>query len=394
MKSVLLWKRTIEYYMMLAFCKWKSDLDTIFDDILKLYRDKYITPSDTKLLNLFFKKDVTQDDLDNFLEVWDIEKEGGHKALMLSYFMKLHPEFTYSSYIEPRLNGILKYYRFKNLSLVSHYKKICTAIKQAGIEFLVLKGGALKYYNPEFPRIMGDIDILVPPKDYEKAKKIALSFGYKYTEHEHSIDLQDPQTDLTLLDIHYKFNMHTATDDSITEDIFKRAKRENVFGIDGVYVPCVEDMLFLLLVNLNKNMAQYSSFPSILYSIIDSKYLINLKPDFDWDIVKQNAVKTQTEHHLAVAIRFINEYASDKLPEMYEKEFNERCILHIYNEWYLKKLQKKSHTLFIDTVKRIIKNIIKYFKFRYLYIIHRQKSVRTDVNRAKSILETQDLIKR
>ena len=393
MKKLSFGKRNIEYYMMSAYREDGIDLDEISNHIVNHYKSTYVTENDEKLLNLFFKQDIAQEDLDKFLEDWDIEREGGQKALMLSYFMKNHPELKYSSYIEPRLNGILKYYRFKNLNYVSHYKKVCTAVKNADIDILILKGGAFRHYNPEFPRVMGDIDFLVR-NDYEKAKNIALGFGYKYKEYKHSMDLHDPVTNMNLLDIHKMLDLQTDSAELINEDLFKRASLEKVFGLNDVYVPCPEDMMFLLLVNLNKNLMRNTSIHNILHSIIDSMYLIHLKPDFDWNIVKQNAIKTKTEPQLAVIIKFLNEFVPEKLPEMFEKEFLDRCILHIYNKWYLKRLKKKSQTLFIDILKKIWKNIIYYFKFRYLYIKYKQKSVRENAELAKSILENQKLLRK
>lgn len=387
------WDRNLEYYITDLLSENSSDIKYISQNVVSHYKNSYITKSDEKLLNIFFKENISQNDLDNFLNEWDIEKEGAHKALMLSYFMKNHPELTYSPYIEPRLNGILKYYRFQNLSLLSHYKRICGTLTEAKINIMIIKGGAFRHYNPDFPRLMGDIDIIVPQKDYKKAKKIALGMGYKYEESPHSIDIHDPNTNINLLDIHHRIDTQTKCGKSIYKDLFKRAQRERVFNVDNIFVPCPEDMMFLLLTNLNKNMAHFNNISGILYSIIDCMFLINYKPDFNWDIVSQNAIKTKTEHQIAVTLKFLNEYVPKKLPELFEKELNDTGVLCFYNGKFLNKMRQKSHSLMLKESFNSINDFLYYIKFRPQYIAYKQKFIRQNVNLAKFVLRNQSLIK-
>ncbi|MBR6126139.1 nucleotidyltransferase family protein [bacterium] len=393
MKSMPYWKRNIEFYINRTFVESENaDIESIEGSIVEHFRNKYITESDKKLLNLFFKKDVLQEELDKFLEEWDIEREGGHKALMLSYFMKNHPELSYSPYIKPRLDGILKYYKFKNLNILSHYKKICTALISSNINFLIMKGGALRHYNPDFPRIMADVDILIKDKKYEKAKNIAIKMGYKYTEYWHSIDLYETVSNNTVLDIHHKIDLQAKNEVSLNRDLFNRANREKVFGIEGVYVPCPEDMMFLLLSNLNKNLMRNTSYHSILYSIIDSMYLFNLKSDFDWNIVRENAIKTKTESQVAVAIKFLNEYVPIKLPEMFSDEFYDKSILSVYDGVFVDKLREESRSLKFNNIKSL-SDLVYYVSFRLKYILYRRKFISKNVKFAKKILEKQGIIK-
>ncbi len=394
MKDIPVYRRDLKFYIEKAFLENKKvSLDLLSNFILKEFKRIFFTPNDEKLIRFATKSNITQRDFDEFIEDWDIEKEGGHKALMLSYFMKEHPEIKYPEYIEPRLKGLLQYYKFRNLKLLANFKRVCTRLKREDIKILILKGGAMRYFRPEFPRFMGDIDILVPEKDYETAKNIAGEMGYTYTEYGHSIDLYD-STKQIVLDIHHKVDMISKSEALINEDLYNRAKQETVFSVDGIYVPCIEDMLFVLLINLSKNLIRYTSPASILYTILDCQYIANLKNDFDWNIVKQNAVKTKTESQLYIAIRFINEYLPDKLPELFEKEFNDSSVLFIYNEWFLKRLRNKSHKL---NIKEIFKpwwdGIKNYLNFRPQYILYKRRTIRENANMAKAVLENQRLIK-
>ena len=332
MQQLPFFVRSIEYYIREAFIKY-NDIDSISEHIIEDYKSRYFTKSDEKLLKLYFKNDVSQEDLDNFLSVWDIEREGGQKALLLAYFMKQHPELTYPQYVEPRLQGVLKYFQYKNMVLMSHFKKICSAIKQKNVDIMIMKGGAIRHINHDYPRIMGDIDILVHIDDYKTAVDTALSFGYKYYAFQHSIDIYDPVAGF-LLDIHSMLDMFTSANykNSIYNEFFERARSEKVFNVENIYVPCPEDAMFILLVNFNKNLAQGMGTNNFLFYIADSIFLLNSKPDFNWDIVKQNAVKSKTESQIYITLRLLNEYISTKIPVFFADEFNEKCRLLIFGE--------------------------------------------------------------
>ena len=323
--------RNIEYYIREAFIA-TLDVDLIPGYIIEQFKKMYIYPSDEKLLNLFFKENATQEDLDNFLSEWDIEEEGSEKALVLSHFMKLHPELKYPEYVEPRLNGLLKFFKYKNLILLSHFKKYCTALKKENIDIMIFKGGAFKHLNPEYSRIMCDIDILVPENDYEKAINIAKKLGYKYTAYGHSTDLYDPKLNMDVLDIHRKLDLQTEKDGVLNDGLFARASRSTVFNVDDIYIPSPEDMMFILLTNLTKNMTRRTRISVILHAIIDYMFLMNYKPDLDWDLIWEIGVETGTELQIAVAGWFINEYAPVKMPSLFDKDFYYKSILFLYDD--------------------------------------------------------------
>lgn len=317
--------RKIEYYIREMFIA-NPTIENLLEEITIFVKNMCITSSDEKLLNFYFKNDASQEDLDNFLSEWDIEEEGGKKALALAYFMKQHQNLKYPKYVEPRLHGLLKYFKYRNLITIAHFHKICTALKKENIDVLIMKGGAIRHCNSDYPRIMGDIDILVPQKDYDKAKSIGLSFGYGFFLFSHSIDLYDPKLNMMLVDIHRKIDMQSESDELICEDFFKRAHQEKIFNVDGIYLPCPEDLMFILLINMNKNIVQNTSTLNILYYILDSMYILNLKPDFDWDIVKQNTIKTKTEIPISVMLHFLNKFVPIKLPEFFSEEFYSKCV--------------------------------------------------------------------
>ncbi len=401
MKFVEYWKRDINYYIKRTFVENKdAGVDAVGDLLIKHFLDKYFKAPDKSILNLLMKECITQQEFDDFIKDYDIEVQGGHKSLLLSYFMKLHPEINYPEYIAPRLSGLMQYYRFKNLKLISHFKKVGKKLREAGIDILMFKGGALRHYAPEFPRKMGDIDFLVPSKKYEQAKNIALSFGFKSTEYWHSIDLYDPELNITVLDIHHKIDLMSDDETKIIKGLFERARKEKVFGLDDVYVPTPEDMLFLTLSNMVKNMIRWTNSDDFIYTIFDINYLIESNPDFDWNVFIQDAKITKTEPQLYIVIQIVNRYLRNKIPVNFENEFNDYSTLYIYNKWFLKRLRKKSHVLYIpdtlkafyNAVKTLCTKLIKYVNLTPQYLIYKSKQIRNNPKLAKKVLEKQRII--
>lgn len=245
--------------------------------------------------------------------------------------------------------------------------------------------------RPDFPRIIGDIDILVPFEQYEKAKNIVLPMYNKHTEYKHSVDIYDDVYNIPVLDLHKKLDLQTPKEILIGNELFKRTHKEKVFGVEDICVPSVEDMLFITLINMNKNLMR-NTYYNLLYSIIDCAYLLSLKSDFDWDIVKKNAILTQTESQIAIVIKFLNEYIPTKMPVIFTEEFNKRTILRIYKDIFLDEMHAKSHELTIKNIKSW-SSLKYYIKFRAQYTLFKRKFVRSNANFAKMILIKQGFIK-
>ncbi len=73
--------------------------------------------------------------------------------------------------------------------ILAEYVRYCFAetslkkdLDEAGIPFVILKGNAAAvYYSQPSRRMMGDIDFLVPPNDFEKTKQLLIDKGYTYS---------------------------------------------------------------------------------------------------------------------------------------------------------------------------------------------------------------------
>ena len=367
------------------------------DDVIDSLKKEIATTKDEELLKLAFSENPTQEELDRFLIDWDIEVKGAHKALMLSYFMKMHPNLVFPEYVGPRLNGLLKYFKFQNINLVAHFIKISKELQKQDIPFILLKGGAMKSYRPEFSRVMGDIDILVGETNFKLSGEIAEKLGYYASWGEHSVDIHLQGSDSGILDIHRFICMNTGFEKEINSDLFKRAVKLSLCGCE-VLVPSKEDMVFISLVNLARNIAENTSSAGILYTLFDCHYLINSKPDFDWNIVKNNAIKTHTKEQICFSMKYINNIIPnllfDKLEfiDDFEKELQDYYTLFLYQRIFLYPMKMRGHELTISKAVKDKDLFKEYIKLKPKYLLCKQKFIKKNPYITRLILNAEGII--
>ncbi len=346
------------------------------------YYDHLVSKNDQDLLNLAFCENITQKQLDDFLSTWDIEAEGGAKALLLAYVMKHHPDLTFNEYTGPRLKGVLNFHRFENLSLVSHYTKIVHELNKNNIIPMIMKGGAMKHLRPELPRHMGDIDILIfGDADFQKAKKIITDMGYEYEDNKHSIDLHTPGSKAGVLDIHRFIEIESKYNrGKLVREFKKRARLTNIFGTK-TYLPCVEDILFISMVNLVKNIRNNTSIQGILFTLFDFEYLEHCTPDFDWNIIINNIRTTNAYPQMLIAIEFANRLVPGILPDFvaHDKKMNHYATQFfnrdIFYTKYVREIREKSGETKLRNVHSF-KQFLEYLdikltkQFRFFILEH------------------------
>ena len=341
-------------------------------ELINRYIKALLTENDLNLIRLIFSKNPTQNQLDEFLKTYDIEVADGYKALMLSYFMKMHPELNFTMYEAPRLKGLFNYFRFQNLKLTSSFVKIAKILNENNIPFLILKGYAMKYFRPDLPRPMGDIDIIVHEKDYIKCIDICKKLGYRCCFFIHSVDLHEPDSEEGLLDIHRYIDMGSNSERKYTKELFKRAKTIVYNGIE-MLIPSYEDLFFLILVNISKNLYERTSKASNIYALFDSAYLLS-RENFNWEIVLGNIKLTHTATKAAFVVKFINSIVPNLIPEAFlnqkllKKNSHNYFTLMKFNDFFLV-LQRLSRGIKLSSAFNNFKNFMHYLEVKPLYIL-------------------------
>ena len=303
------------------------------DKIILSQGNEAMSSLDRKLLEMALSENISQEELDGFLKGWDIEAAPIKTVMLVAYLMKTRPDLRFPQSIVPRLNGVLSFCRFQNLKREAHLTKVGDAFGKEGIPFAILKGGAMKVYRPDFPRWMNDIDILVPADKYERAVDLAVSLGYdKPMVTDHSVDFHLPGSDEGLIDIHKHLEMFTGNELSLNDGLFARAEFTDIFSTKG-YLPGREDMLFISLVNLYKNLAKNQTQESSLTTFYDINYLLTGKAEFDYSVVKENARLTGGEFQVLYASKLIDSVVPGLIPKSFidsvklpDKEFKSQFI--------------------------------------------------------------------
>lgn len=346
----------------------ESNVDLIGCMVEMFYKET-ISESDRKLLGLAFKGEITQRDLDSFVKDWDIEVYGGAKSLILAYIMKDNKSLEFSAYEGPRLSGLLNYYRFLNLKVISQFTRYVRELNKRDIAPLIIKGGAMKYLRPDLPRVMGDTDIVVLGEDFNISCDVASDMGYDFgiDSSEHSVDLHPAGEKSGGVDVHRFIDFETKYDKSFMNELFDRGEKVKIFGADAV-MPSAEDLLFIALTNLAKNLHNKTSSAGMLYVLFDCRYLINSKKDFDWDIVLNNVYKTNTAASVYFAMKFLNRIVPGILPDdlfkdkALEKGIREYCNEVVYFRFYIHDLKMRCKKLKIKNALRDFSVFKQYLK--------------------------------
>jgi hypothetical protein len=141
----------------------------------------------------------------------------------------------------------------RNLSIAEHTHEILDAAAADELPMLPLKGAILAHTIYEDPglRPMSDVDLLVRPRQLERAIALLIRLGFMVTSpatarfsprHAHAIALVDTRRQLAL-DLHHRL-FHELDGDGEAEPFFARAIVVPLQGRPRV-VPAWEDSLFL-----------------------------------------------------------------------------------------------------------------------------------------------------
>jgi hypothetical protein len=284
--------------------------------VKKLY-EQYVKQNERALLDFIFCGPRTQERLDHCLQHCDIEALGDAKTLMLSYVMLEKPDLVFSDHTGPRIKGLIDFYKFKNLRILAHCSKIGKALNEAGIPLLLFKGAAMKALRPRLPRPMGDADVLIPAERMAEALRLCKGLGYHdgRTGSPHAVDLYT-KDDKNTVDLHRAVFESKQDLRTFHKNLFARARECRVFGVRAL-IPAREDLFFLALANLVRNLRGHTSPHGIFYALFDCPFLLaSGDGHFDWEIVRADARDTGKELDLVFATRFVEVMTPGLLPEL------------------------------------------------------------------------------
>lgn len=314
----------------------------------------HLDARDQCLLDFRFAAAPTQAMLDACLERCDIEAMGAHKSLLLAYARREHPELVFSAYAGPRIDGLIRFFHFANTKTLAHFSRIGRALTAAGIPILLFKGAAMRMLRPELPRPMGDADILIPAERMGEATRIGEELGYLHCREEskHAVDFHTESE--SAVDVHHSIFDPDRDYAAFHAGLFARATPVRAFGVD-VSLPCREDLCFLVMANLTRNLREHTSLHSIFFSLEDCAWLQREAP-LDWDIVRADAVASGHEVETCLAAAFMNAAVPGLFPQpeaLFPKlgGIEDFCNQVIFDEDYFLPRQKACQAIRVVELK-------------------------------------------
>jgi hypothetical protein len=268
---------------------------------------------DLLLLHIVASEKLSQDDVPALAAEYENNRERADFNLIISHLESEYPDIQFSDDVVQNCRRISSLWRFRNLSLFNEFKNILNHLNDNDIPVMLIKGAAMRYFMPNYTRIMYDVDFLVPEPRYVKAFTIAENLGFhgKGLDVPHSIDLV--KGDFSI-DIHRSLNLERDCSATV-EKMWKRASTATLFDVK-VFVPAPEDMLFIMMTNAWHNiMVQPVGHVKYSYWLFDCVRLIKKQPSINWNLLIDNAIETDTLCRIHILFQLIDKLLPCFLPQ-------------------------------------------------------------------------------
>jgi len=285
-------------------------------------------------------KQILKNDID-----WDyfINLSEYHQISSLAYWnIKTHfGNFIPESYLS-QLESNYKNTAVRNMFLTDELLSILNEYSTNNIKAIPIKGPLIaeQIYENLTVREFIDIDILVYPKDVEKAKDILIQRDYSLEFHlseeediayrKSSFYLKDQKIHYTLFnkDKGISIELHwliVQTEYSFAPNIDNFWKRSSIFTLEGqeILSLSIEDLLLYLCIHGTKHHWMQLKW------ICDINELINKNKDLDWKSLSAKAIKYKCERMILLGLKLTNELYHTELPANLIKKIDKVISLQL-----------------------------------------------------------------
>jgi hypothetical protein len=205
--------------------------------------------------------------------------------------------------------------------LARQLRVVVDALNASDIDVLPIKGPILAvtaYGDPARRGVSGDLDLVVRPRDFERAVACLLALGY--VRHEGASDPEHEQEQwqreahflpsalpAAMIELHTDLvgNLNTAS--VSVEDVFERSRRDTVFGVP-MRVLAMEDQLLYLCLHGARHLW------SRLLWVCDVDAVIRRSPSIDWPAVMSRAAAIDATQRLALGLHLAHTVLATPLP--------------------------------------------------------------------------------
>jgi hypothetical protein len=193
------------------------------------------------------------------------------------------------------------------LTICQEQNELVEALNNNNIDFIILKGtaAAVYYPNPEY-RQMGDIDIIVDTKDFERTRQVLEGLQYKVSEDmKRHISYKNSSVEVELHRIYAEMN-NTDISNKINQQIFSSLHNPQWISLPDTTFPALSDLEngLTLLLHLNQHMEKGIG----LRQVIDWLMFVNEKLDDDlWNESFGKCAKEIGLDTLAITVTYMGQ---------------------------------------------------------------------------------------
>jgi len=323
----------------------------ILNLLISVFIQKHLSENEKTVFEFMLSKNPDLESAKKLFENFDISSASDNKILLFSNFVKTHPKLGLDKFLPAKTSELKEFYMRRRLELFVHLDKVAGEFNAQGVRPMLVKGALMSFLNPDLLRTMGDVDIIVPADKFDYSKEIAQKLNYEYAKEPHSFDFHEKGSEKGVVDVHKYIYMDTKCEMNLNQSLWQRAK-EITFLDREFCIPCDEDIIFISLVNLARNLRNNTSFSNILYSFFDCKHILENASDFNWDTVLENAAVTKTLPQLYFSLYFIRnlmpEIFPEKLFDIKEKErkqLKEYCLKVYFNRIFIDGMRQQNKSI-------------------------------------------------
>jgi hypothetical protein len=168
--------------------------------------------------------------------------------------------------------------------------------------------------------VSGDLDLMIRPRDFERAVSCLVALGYMRhegaadPEHEHEqwrreAHLLPPSLPAAMVELHTDLLGNPGTAPLNLEEVFSRSRTETVFGVP-MRIAAVEDQLLYLCLHGARHVW------SRLLWVCDVDALVRRNPSIDWPAVVARAAAIDATRRLAVGLHLARTLLATPLPSL------------------------------------------------------------------------------
>jgi hypothetical protein len=215
----------------------------------------------------------------------------------------------------PRLKGVYQFSWYRNQVLFADGARLIGALETTEIPTMLLRGAAMAatYHGDGGVRPMNDLDVLVPAREANRARRTAEARGWWTAAG--SQPLEDREAAATLRNdqgrvvrLHWQPSRNLLLPSEAWQPMWQRAV-EVAFNHAATRVPSPADHLVLACID-----GARANSGSTLRWIADVTVLLGAAPDLDWDVVVAEARRHHVSLLVGEALRYLAQVVEAKVP--------------------------------------------------------------------------------